>query len=127
MYDKSITVLYCVPYLLRNYVIPHTVKELTTRSLNQYYSRNVWVPHSVATIRNEAFFRIPNVRTIHLMGNIDKLENNIITANKFELKAFFYHGTKIYNESNAFGNREDIKVMTCNEYNHSYFSGRLHD
>ena len=124
LYDKNITILYCVPYLLRNYVIPHTVKELLHRSINQQYAVNIWVPHSVTTIRSSAFFRIPNVRTIHIMGNIDKLEDNIIIVTKYSLQTFYYHGTKIYNESNAFGNREDIKIMTCSEYNYSYFGGK---
>ena len=124
LYNKNITILYCVPYLLRNYVIPHTIQELTRRSFNQLNAVNVWIPHSVTTIRSEAFFRIPNVRTIHVMGNIDKLDNKIFLEEKYKPKTFFYHGTKIYNESNAFANREDIKVMTCSEYNYSYFGGR---
>ena len=125
LYNKNVTILYCVPYLLKNYVIPSTVQELTHRSINQFYATSIWVPHSVKIIRDVAFLRIKNVRSIHIMGNVDYLDNNIIAGNaEYKINSFFYHGTKVYNSSDAFGNRNSLKVLTCNEYNSSFFAGR---
>ena len=123
LYDKKITILYCVPHLLRNYVIPHTVKELLHRSFSQQYATSVWIPHSVAILRDHSFFRIPNVRSIHIMGNIDKIEE-AISSNRYNKLTIYYRGTKIYNETNVFVNRDDIKIMTCRECNLSYFGGK---
>ena len=122
LYDKNVTVLFCVPCSLRNYIIPSTVKQIMRRSINQIYSYNIWIPHAVTHIERESFFKIPNVKSIHVLGNIDKLDDNI-TYDISKLQSFFYHGTKIYNESGAFANRNNIKVFACNEYNSSYFAG----
>ena len=29
----------------------------------------------------------------------------------------------MYNESNAFSNRKNVKIFACNEYNSTYFAG----
>ena len=121
LYNKDITILYCVPYLLCNYIIPNTVKEMLHRSYNQLYALSIWVPHAITIIRDTAFFLIPNVLRIHIMGNIDKLEGNIIYG--YKVHSFYYHGTKVYNLSSAFNNMKSMKIFTCDEYNYSFFGG----
>lgn len=124
LYNKDMTILYCLPYLVRNYKIPFTITKLMHRSICQKYATTLWIPSSISSIDDQVFFLITNVRTIHFLGNIDSISAKAFTSLDTELQSIVYHGAKVYSEAITFQYKDDIKVYVCNEYPGDNFAGK---
>ena len=124
LYSYNMTILYCIPYLSNNYKIPFTVTDLLRRSICQERATTLWIPSSISTIDMEVFFLIPNVNTIHFLGNIEKISSDFVSSLVTKLQSIVYHGAKIYNDASTFTNLNDIKVYVCKEYPNEYFGGK---
>jgi hypothetical protein len=125
LFNKNMTILYCLPYLVKGFKIPFTVTTLMARSICQNHARTIWIPPSVTSIEKETFFAIPNTKTIHILGNIESLDSGCIHDGwSNNIESIFYHGSNPFNETNSFSNKPNIKVYVCEEYGREFFAQR---
>lgn len=122
--SKDKKILYCVPYLKRGFKIPFSVTTLMMRSVNQKYATTIWIPQSITAIESDALFLVPNLRTIHFLGNSVSISENIVWSQNNKLVSVFYYGAATYNATDVFKNRPDVKVYVCKEYESEYFAGK---
>ena len=94
------------------------------RSVNQKYATTIWIPQSITAIESDALFLVPNLRTIHFLGNSVSISENIVWSQNNKLVSVFYYGAATYNATDVFKNRPDVKVYVCKEYESEYFAGK---
>ena len=94
------------------------------RAISQEKATTLWIPVSVSIIDQAVFFLLRNLRTIHFLGNIERISAGFVTSGNKNLRSIVFHGAKVYNSTSSFEGLDDIKVYVCNEYPCDYFAGR---
>lgn len=124
LYSKNMKTLYCVPYLAKNYKIPFTVTTLMNRAISQERAKTIWIPASISIIGSNVLFLLRNLRTIHILGNIEKISSGFISSDNKNFRSIVYHGAKAYNDTNSFKGLNEIEIYVCKEYPDEYFAGK---
>ena len=123
LYNKNKSILYCMPYLAKDYKIPFTVTTLMERAICQR-AATLWIPTSVSSLSYMSVFHAPNLKTVHFLGDIESINSNSIHSSCSKLQSIVYHGAKTFNKTKAFENFPGVKIYVCREYVDDYFAGK---
>ena len=121
LYDINVTILYCVPPLVTSFEVPTTVETLFRRSISLTNISSVTLPSSVKNINEEAFFRTSQLKSLHILGNLNGTYSNSIYNHAPNL-TIYYHGHKPVFSSQMIYNKGNTKVYVCDQYPSQYFS-----
>ena len=120
LYDINLTTLYCIPPLVKNFQFPVTVQTLITRSVS-LSNTVLWLPTSVKCIQASAFFRTPNLKQIHILGNLNNISANIFFS--IPQITIFYHGQTIVSQNDVVNlTKTTAKAFVCKQYEGTNFS-----
>ena len=125
LYDKSLTKLLCIPPQLKNFTFLSSVVRLTTRSVQINEIDTLFIPKSVSYIESGSIFRVPHLKTIHILGNLQSLDAGFVFHETKTVQNIYYHGTKrIKGDITKVDALKNVKVYVCNEYKSTLFASK---
>jgi len=124
LYDKSMTKLICIPPQL-NYTFPPTVVSLETRSIQINNIDTLFIPATVSYIKFDSIFRVPSLKTIHILGNLKSLDPNFVFHDIKTVQRIFYHGSEaVKGDITSVSSLINTIIYVCNEYRGSLFASK---
>ena len=120
LFDYNVEILYCSPPLIQNFTFPMTTKRLTARSLSHATAIELWLPPSITIFDSGCFFRLPSLKTIHILGSIDQINTPFYSG--LHVEQIYYYGHNVVKTNNVFSSLQNVTVTVCANYPSQYFS-----
>ena len=122
LYDKNVTILYCLPPLTKNFKFPLTVKKVHARSIYLPNTTELWLPPSVSIIESTSFFRVPKLEKLHILGNIQKIGTDLFKETSTKLDIYYRGQKKVTTENVTTIKTLDVTAFVCDQYEGTTFS-----